>query len=125
MKKYLRYKGVRVNTIGLPMFFADDEKVVKSRGSKRKYSEYKHFVHNYKNTAPKDLIIICDIPTKNRSERDWLRYQLGKFDYILIQKNVWVGPSPLPKDFLDYIESIGLLSKLRILELARPYSKNN
>ena len=58
-----------------------------------------------------------------RKERDWLRRHLKRFDYIMIQKNIWVGPSPLPKDFLDYIKSISLLDKLVILKLLVPYTK--
>jgi hypothetical protein len=88
----------------------------------RKYSDYKHFLFNFPITAPKDLIVICDFPFNKRSERDWFRYQLKGFNYISIQKSIWVGPSPLPKDFLDYIKSIGLLNKLKILKLANPYS---
>ena len=121
MKRNLKYKGVKVNAFGLPIIFSNQNTVAGSTRSKRKYSEYRHFIFNYPLTAPKDLIIICDIPSSQRSERDWLRYQLSKFDYTMIKKNIWVGPSPLPKDFLDYIRSIKLLNKLIILKLASPY----
>jgi len=93
--------------------------------SQRKYSDYKHFNYNFALTAPKDLIVICDFPFSRRSERDWFRYQLKGFNFTSIQKSVWVGPSPLPKDFLDYVKSIGLLDKLQMLKLAKPYSKHN
>ena len=43
----------------------------------------------------------------------------------MIQKGIWVGPSPLPKDFLDYVKSIGFFDKLKILKLAKPYSKGS
>jgi hypothetical protein len=43
----------------------------------------------------------------------------------MIQKSVWVGPSPLPKDFLDYVKSIGLLNQLKTLKLAKPYLKED
>ena len=106
-------------------FFSDKNTIEKSKRLKRKYSEYRHFNFNYPITAPKDLIVICDIPSNNRSERDWFRYQLRKFEYKMIQKGVWVGPSPLPKDFLNYVKSIGLSNKLKILKLASPYSKDD
>ena len=93
--------------------------------SRRKYSDYKHFIFNFPLTAPKDLVLICNFPSSKRSERDWLRYQLKGFNYTLIQKNIWVGPSPLPKDFLDYVKSLGLLGKLKMLKLTKPYSKDN
>jgi|SRR3989339_581940 len=125
MKKYFKYKGVTVNAFGLPVLFADKNEVKKPRGSKRRYSEYKHFDFNFAINAPKDLIVICDFPFSRRSERDWFRYQLKGFSYSTIQKSVWVGPSPLPKEFLNYVKSIGLLNKLKILKLARPYSLDN
>jgi hypothetical protein len=96
-----------------------------SKRSQRKYSEYKHFDYNFAINAPRDLIVICDFPFRKRSERDWFRYQLKGFNYISIQKSVWVGPSPLPKDFLHYVKSIRLLKKLKILKLAKPYSIRN
>lgn len=63
-----------------------------------------------------------DIPKDMKKEREWFLRHLKKFDYIMVQKSVWVGPSPLPKDFLAYVKSIGLLNKLRTLKLAKPYS---
>ncbi len=121
MKKYLNYKGVRVNAFGIPAFLLDKEEKPKSVRAQRKYSEYKHFIFNFPITAPKDLIVICNFPFARRSERDWFRYQLKGFNYTRIQKSVWVGPSPLPKNFLNYVKSIGLLNKLKILKLDRPY----
>lgn len=125
MRKYLKYKGVTVNRFGIPVFSSDKKKKGgESKRSQRKYSDYKHFIFNFALTAPKDLIVICDFPFSRRSERDWFRYQLKGFNYTRIQKSVWVGPSPLPKDFLDYIKTIGLLDKLKILKLAKPYSRD-
>ncbi|MCX6717161.1 MAG: hypothetical protein NTU76_00605 [Candidatus Taylorbacteria bacterium] len=43
----------------------------------------------------------------------------------MIQRSVWVGPSPLPKDFIDYVKSIGLRDKLKTFKLAKSYSENN
>ncbi len=105
--------------------FENKKAVEKSGNFLRKYSDYKHFVFNFPISAPKDTIIMFDIPSNKRSERDWLRYQLKGFNYSMIQKGVWVGPSPLPKEFVSYAESIGFSNKLKILKLAKPYSKNN
>jgi len=126
MAKYLKYKGVTVNRFGIPIFSSGKkEERGQSKKSFRKYSDYKHFNYNFAVTAPKDLIVICDFPFSKRSERDWFRYQLKGFNFTSIQKSVWVGPSPLPKDFLDYVKSIGLIDKLKILKLAKPYLVNN
>jgi len=126
MKKYFKYKGVTVNSLGVPIFLSRKKKKVgESKQSLRKYSDYKHFNYNFALAAPKDLIIICNFPFSRRSERDWFRYQLKGFNFTNIQKSVWVGPSPLPKDFLDYMKSIGLLNKLKMLKLVKPYSGDN
>lgn len=63
-----------------------------------------------------------DIPHENKKERDWFRRHLKKFNYIMIQKSVWVGPSPLPRSFIDYVKSIGLLNQLKTFKLAKPYT---
>jgi hypothetical protein len=127
MKKTLKYKGVTVNLnrFGIPTLVSDKKANQETRNSLRKYSDYKHFIFNFPISAPRDTIVMFDIPSNKRSERDWFRYQLKGFNYSLIQKGVWVGQSPLPKDFLDYVKFIGLLSKLKILKLAKPYSRTS
>ena len=121
MKRHLKYKGVSVNAFGLPVLFSDENEVNKTKIPKRKYSEYKHFVHNFPVSAPRDTVVLLDIASDKRSERDWLRYQLKGFNYSLIQKGVWVGQSPLPKEFIRYANSLGFLDKLKILKLAKSY----
>jgi len=125
MKKYLKYKGVTVNRFGIPVFTSDKKEIKRSGEPGKRYYQYKCFNHNFKNTAPKDLIVMYDIPNDKKKERDWFRRSLKRFDYIMVQKSVWVGPSPLPHDFLNYVKSIGLLNKLKTLKLAKPYSEEN
>jgi hypothetical protein len=116
-----KHKKMTVNTLGQSVFNdGKNERLV--RNQKRKYSFNKCFIFNFKNTAPKDLIVMYDIPKEMKKEREWFLRHLKRFDYSLIQRGVWVGPSPLPKDFLNYVKSIGLLNKLRTLKLAKPYS---
>ncbi len=116
------YKGVKVNDFGIPTFLTESKKTIINNPG-RKFNQHEIFHYNFKNTAPKDQILICNIPAIMRKERDWLRRHLKRFDYIMIQKNVWVGPSPLPKDFLDYTKSIYLVDKLLFLKLETPYIK--
>ena len=110
-----------VNSLGQRVFnYGKKEKPV--RIPKRNYSFNKCFVFNFKNSAPKDLIVMYDLPKDMKKEREWFLRHLKKFDYIMVQRSVWVGPSPLPIDFLNYVKSIGLINKLRTLKLAKPYS---
>lgn len=122
MMRYHKYKGVTVNAFGLPILFSGKKDIPEPGESGRRYSQYRCFVYNFKNTAPRDLIVMYDIPTEKKKEREWFRRHLQKFGYIMVQKSVWVGPSPLPKDFLNYVKKIGLSDQLRTLKLAKPYS---
>ncbi len=118
----LKYKGMSVNLLGLPTFrdskFREDKKEKKI--IKRKY--LRSFVFDFSKDAPKNLLLIYDIPHVRKKERDWFRRQLKNFSFIMVQKSVWVGPSPLPEDFLDYLKRIGLQKEFRTFKLARSYT---
>ena len=124
MSKNLKYKGVTVNGFGLPVFGPSESDVKKSEKFGeigKRYYQYKCFEHNYRIGSPRNLVVMYDIPKDKRKERNWFRRHLQKFGYIMIQKSVWVGPSPLPKDFLKYVKSIKLFDQLVTLKLAKPY----
>ena len=56
------------------------------------------------------MIIMYDIPEDFRRERDWLRRELRILDFKQKQKSVWIGPAPLPEEFVK------ILGDLRIIE---------
>lgn len=87
---------------------------------KRQY--LKSFDFSFKNSAPKNLLLMYDIPHTRKKERDWFRRQLKNFDFIMIQKSVWVGPSPLPADFSAYLKRIGLNKEFKTFKLAKSYT---
>jgi CRISPR-associated endonuclease Cas2 len=66
-----------------------------------------------------------DVPEERKGEREWLRLQLKRFGFAMIQKSVWVGPSPLPKEFLAYLKEIKLLRHTKYFKLAKPYSETD
>lgn len=39
----------------------------------------------------------------------------------MIQRSVWVGPSPLPEEFLNYLKRIGLEKEFKTFKLAKSY----
>jgi len=121
-KKIYNYKGVKVNSLGFPILNTTN-KTPELKRTKRIFNST--FLSRLGKTSPKNLIVIYDIPEEKKKERDWFRRHLKKFNFIMIQRSVWVGPSPLPKDFLDYVKSIGLRDKLKTFKLARSYSENN
>jgi len=117
MAKKFYYKGVSVNLFGLPNF--NDSKKQKNI-KKRQYLP--SFTIDFKKDAPKNLLLIYDISEDRKKERDWFRRQLKNFDFIMIQKSVWVGPSPLPTEFLAYLKRIGLQKEFKTFKLAKSYT---
>ena len=142
-----RYKGMSVSMLGIPTIFPykkqsinnaiyrlnkdgyvlnkNDYLFLLSRG--RKYIENKKarfltFDSPYKKESPKNLIVMFDIPEVKKAEREWFRFHLRQFNYEMIQKSVWVGPSPLPKDFLDYVKDIKLKECIKTFKLAKSYN---
>ncbi|HRH24747.1 MAG TPA: CRISPR-associated endonuclease Cas2 [Candidatus Paceibacterota bacterium] len=68
--------------------------------------------------SPKNLLVLFDIPEDRKGEREWFRRQLIEFGYEMVQKSVWLGPSPLPKDFVRYVKTIGLGENIKTFKIA-------
>jgi CRISPR-associated endonuclease Cas2 len=117
-KKIFRYKGAQVNIFGIPTS-SNSRRVPKEKRVRNLYSV--SFSSPFKKDSPKNLIVMYDIPHEKKKERDWFRRHLIKFGYVMIQKSVWVGPSPLPKTFSKYVKDIGLNDKLMTFKLAKTY----
>ena len=45
-----------------------------------------------------------DVPETKKSRKRMAPLASQKFNYIMIQKSVWVGPSPSAKNFLNYVK---------------------
>jgi DNA-binding transcriptional regulator PaaX len=118
-KRDIYYKGMRVGFLGLPKSGASQKTQKKNTIKKRLY--HPSFVCTFKKDSPKNLVVMYDIPHAKKKERDWFRRHLRKFGYLMIQRSVWVGPSPLPKEFLDYLNEIKIGNNLKTLKLAKPY----
>lgn len=141
-----RYKGMRVNIFGLPVFKnykrnsintalsrLKKKKYITFEGSHLKLSEngkrylvqrkakLQIFKSTFNKESPKNLLVIFDIPEVRKAEREWFRFHLKKFNYDMIQRSVWVGPSPLPKEFSDYLKSIKLIDCVKTFKLSRDY----
>lgn len=142
----LSYKGVRTNLFGIPKFKKYSQNslsgtlsyihksglVEKNENSfiltvkgreyiKRKIDSLKEFNFGFDKNKPRDLIVMFDIPESKKAIREWLRWHLKKFNFVMIQKSVWVGPSPLPKEFLNYLEKIKIRNCFKTFKLARGY----
>ena len=115
------YNGMRVNAFGLPISKGDFGSRIKTKNRKRNFY-HTAFSSPFNKDSPKNLILMYDVIEEKKKERDWFRRQLKNFDYIMIQRSVWVGPSPLPKEFRDYVREIGLKDHLKTFKLAKPYT---
>lgn len=145
-----RYKGMPVSTLGLPALFPykkqsinnvifklnkngyiqKDENYILLLPRGRKYVENKKvrlvtFESPFENKAVRNLLVMFDIPEAQKAEREWFRFHLREFGYEMIQRSVWVGPSPLPKEFLDYLRQIRLKNCIKTFKLAKPYNTQN
>ena len=142
----LNYKGTRVNLFGIPRFKKYSSKslnvtvyrlkrkgiiekelagiVLSKYGKeyvKRKFDSLKQFDKSDNMSKERNLIVMFDVPVEKKAHREWLRWHLKKFNYIMIQHSVWVGPSPLPKEFKDYIKEIKLNRCIKTFKLEKSY----
>src|SRR3989344_7090590 len=112
-RKFFYYKGMRVNAFGLPIL-TDAQKKDRRKYVNRKRNFYgASFKSPFKKDVPKNLLVMYDIVDVKKKERGWLRLHLRKFGYAMIQRRVWVGPSPLPEDFVVYIKKLGLRANVK------------
>lgn len=63
------------------------------------------------------VIIAFDIPENKKKSRYWLRIELTGQGFKLLQKSVWLGPAPLPKEFIDHLKTMDLLPHLKFFEV--------
>ncbi|PIZ87165.1 CRISPR-associated endonuclease Cas2 [Candidatus Nomurabacteria bacterium CG_4_10_14_0_2_um_filter_30_12] len=139
----INYKGVSVNLFGIPKlsqhkynslksginqlkkkeFIAKDNSGWFLTPSGKKYIEKKYdsliqFESQFSKNDSKNLLVMFDIPETKKAEREWLRWHLKKFHYQMIQRSVWRGPSPLPKEFIDYLKKIKIYNNLKMLKIS-------
>ena len=142
----IKHRGMSVNIFGIPCFNKYSPKslratvdrlkrkgiiekeltgiVLSKYGKeyvKRKIDSLRQFDRPENIPKDKNLLVMFDIPVEKKAEREWFRWHLKKFDYIMIQHSVWVGPSPLPKEFKEYLHEIKLDKCIKTFKLAKSY----
>lgn len=65
------------------------------------------------------VIISYDFPVKHRRLRNRIREILRMFDFEMIHQSLWLGKIKITKDFLNYLETIGALEYMHILEVTK------
>ena len=145
----LNYKGVPTRALFISTLWENNKKSYRStlyrmhrngfvdkkdgywiitKTGKKYFSEQKklliRFDSPFNKTSPKNLLLMFDVPENRKAERQWLRFHLKRFSYHMIQKSVWVGPSPLPAKFKSYVKEIRLDKFIKTFKLAKPYQTN-
>lgn len=64
-------------------------------------------------------LVIYDVPEKIAYQRVWLRTRLSECDYRYLQRSVWVGTRPLPKELRDEFNTRSLLPFIHVVGLEK------
>lgn len=143
-KQVFRHTGIRLGFLGLPDFKYYKYQTLANRCSELKNKGYikeingsyfitqkgegylnkssnnfKKFISEKTDRDPKDLLILYDIPQNQTSVRNWFRRELKNFHFVMVQRSVWVGPSPLPKDFLNYVKELKIGDNFKTFKLEK------
>ena len=62
-------------------------------------------------------LVIFDIPERERKKRDMLRAELLGCDFEGLQRSVWMGKRPLPKEFIMFLDALRLKNKVHIFSV--------
>jgi DNA-binding transcriptional regulator PaaX len=63
------------------------------------------------------VMVLFDIPEKKRKTRNWLRLQLKLWGFKMIQQSVWLGKGPLPNEFTERLNLLGISKCVKILKV--------
>lgn len=62
--------------------------------------------------------LVCfDIPERDRAKRRWLRGELIAAGYRQLQKSVWIGETPLPREFVEVLDTLELRGRVHLLRV--------
>ena len=70
-------------------------------------------------TTGKKVLVFFDVPEPKKADRNWLRKALIGLDFKLIQKSVWLGPAPLPSEFIKDLKFKDLLRCIHFFEVTK------
>lgn len=84
---------------------------------KNKIIYNKHTLQPQVKATDKKVIIAYDIPNEKKKSRYWLRVELVGLGFKILQKSVWLGPAPLPKEFIEHLKTMDLLPHLKFFEV--------
>ncbi len=69
--------------------------------------------------TPQWTIVTFDIPEREKRKRVWLRHALKGLQFTQLQKSVWIGKSKIPRDFLEDLQRLRMLSYIEMLAITK------
>jgi DNA-binding transcriptional regulator PaaX len=108
----LKKRGLAENRSGIWAITKKGRKFLKNK----LISKIPHFGHLKTENKKKETVVIFDIPEIRKKQRNWLRMELMVLGFIPLQKSVWLGPAPLPKEFIQYLSDTNLLPYLKFFK---------
>lgn len=75
--------------------------------------------------AERNTIVMFDVPEKQEKKRRYLRAELVALGFELLQKSVWIGGGPLPKEFIEYLRQMRLLPHVHIFSINKKGTISN
>ena len=76
-----------------------------------------HNVYDRGRQASKSMMVAFDIPERHKRKRVWLRLELKNLGFEMLQKSLWFGPAPLPKEFIKAVNDLNLLNFIKFFEV--------
>lgn len=80
---------------------------------------FEYFNSPFKETDLKKMLVVFDIPEREKRKRAWLRRQLKIFNYEMVQRSVWLGPYPLPSEFNTYLRKLAIKNYIQWFKILK------
>jgi hypothetical protein len=107
----LKERGLVKNEDRIWSITKDGLAYLKSLRAKKRRKEYPQH-----RAGESNMIISFDVPEKLSGRRDWLRNELVHLGFHMIQKSVWFGRAPLPKEFIQELHRFNLLTYIKFFK---------
>ncbi len=82
-------------------------------------SQFSYIPSPFNDKYSSDTIVSFDIPGPSRKTRDWLRNQLKIFNYKMLQQSLWIGPGPLPIEFIKRLSLLKIKENIKIFKISK------
>ena len=126
-RKLKRYKKesvqVALSRLRVKGYIEKSEKgwCIAMKGKKRAEEKYllSYIVSPFKKDSPQNTIISFDVPVHSNILRNWLRNQIKIFGYKMLQQSLWVGPGPLPYQFMKRLEDLKIRKNVKTFKISK------